>query len=122
MKIKITDDKKALTLVWDGDYADKHAGKVYGATIDSDGWAHSDEAQAKFPPHSFAPSPFDAVGFIMDYESGNLDEDAIIDGFQAMINDGTVWHLQGHYGRTAAALIEAELCTRPCDIETTATQ
>ncbi len=53
------------------------------------------------------------LDFIMDYEMGLLDQDAIIAGFQAMINDGTVWSLQGHYGRTATALIEQGYCTRP---------
>lgn len=55
--------------------------------------------------------PFDVVSFIMDYEAGELDEDATIEGFQHLIDSGTVWSLQGSYGRTAAALIEAGYCT-----------
>lgn len=55
-------------------------------------------------------SQFDTVGFVIEYESGQLSEEEIIEGFQHLINDGTVWSLQGHYGRTAAALIEAGLC------------
>ena len=52
--------------------------------------------------------------FIIAYEQGDLeDHQAIIDGFQAMIDDGTVWKLQGFYGRTAKALIEAGDCTLP---------
>lgn len=58
-----------------------------------------------------AAKEFDLVGFIMDYECGDIEEDRLIDGFQRMIDDGTVWQLQGHYGRTAVALIEAGLCT-----------
>ena len=50
----------------------------------------------------------------MAYEGGDdLTQYEVIAGFQAMINDGTVWQLQGHYGRTAVSLIEQGLCTRP---------
>jgi len=55
---------------------------------------------------------FDEVSFIMDYEGGELSEDEMIEGFQQLISRGTVWHLQGSYGRTAAALIDAGLCHR----------
>jgi hypothetical protein len=54
--------------------------------------------------------PFDEVNFIMAYEGGELDEAATVDGFQHLIDSGIVWDLQGHYGRTAAALIKAGLC------------
>jgi hypothetical protein len=50
------------------------------------------------------------LDFIMSYEAGELDDEAIVDGFQKMIDNGSVWHLQGHYGRTAASLIESGLC------------
>lgn len=53
---------------------------------------------------------FDQVGFIMEYEDGALEDDQIVEGFQHLINSGTVWHLQGHYGRMAEALIEAGYC------------
>lgn len=54
----------------------------------------------------------DHLDFIIAYEQGDIDTDgALIDGFQAMIDDGTVWQLQGHYGRTARALIQAGHCT-----------
>jgi len=55
----------------------------------------------------------DLTGSIIAYEQGELDEDATIDLFQNLINSGLAWSLQGHYGRTAAALIEAGLVTRP---------
>ena len=48
---------------------------------------------------------------IMQYEAGETTFQDIIEMFQEMINDGTVWQLQGHYGRTAMALIEAGDCT-----------
>lgn len=53
---------------------------------------------------------FNTVGFIMNFESGNCSADEIIEGFQHLIDTGTVWHLQGAYGRTAQSLIEAGYC------------
>lgn len=53
----------------------------------------------------------DHLDFIMEYESGeHMGKAEIVAGFQAMIDDGTVWKLQGHYGRLARALIDAGLC------------
>lgn len=49
--------------------------------------------------------------FIIAWEGGEFQADEeIIAGFQAMIDDDTVWGLQGSYGRMAKALIEAGLC------------
>jgi hypothetical protein len=47
---------------------------------------------------------------IIAYENGEMDADDMIDFFQGMINSGAVWQLQGHYGRTAKALIYAGHC------------
>lgn len=52
----------------------------------------------------------DTVSFIMAWESGETSEQETIEGFQALIDSGMVWKLQGCYGRTARALIEAGLC------------
>lgn len=52
-----------------------------------------------------------SLDFIMAYEAGELDEDQIVAGFQQLIDSGLVWQLQGHYGRTAKALIDAGYCT-----------
>jgi len=54
----------------------------------------------------------DSLDFIMAYEAGELDFDAIVEGFQGLIDSGLCWSLQGHYGRTAVALIEAGHCVR----------
>lgn len=50
---------------------------------------------------------------IIAYEEGTLNEADTIDLFQELVNSGLVWSLQGHYGRTAHALLEAGLITTP---------
>jgi hypothetical protein len=52
------------------------------------------------------------IDFIIRFENGEAPEDEIISEFQKMIDSGVVWTLQGFYGRTAAALIDAGLCSR----------
>jgi len=46
----------------------------------------------------------------MGFEGGYISEAEIVEGFQNLINDGTVWRLQGFYGRTAKALIDQWFC------------
>ncbi len=53
------------------------------------------------------------VDWIIAYEAGELDHDEIVAGFQNLIDTGVAWQLQGSYGRTAMALIEAGECTLP---------
>ena len=48
---------------------------------------------------------------IIAYENGELeDAEETIKFFQEIIDSGLVWQLQGHYQRTAIALVEAGLC------------
>lgn len=55
----------------------------------------------------------DYIGSLIAYEQGELSKDKTIALFQTLINSGTVWQLQGSYGRTAKALIDAGHCTLP---------
>lgn len=52
------------------------------------------------------------IGSIIDYESGLMDDDEIVAFFQEILESGLCWTLQGHYGRTAMALMEAGLIGR----------
>ena len=47
---------------------------------------------------------------IMDYENGELDDEQSVELFQQLIDSGLAWQLQGSYGRTAVALIQAGHC------------
>ena len=50
------------------------------------------------------------VDRIIEYEQGDMSEADTIKMFQEMIDDGSAWTLQGHYGRTATELIECGYC------------
>jgi hypothetical protein len=52
---------------------------------------------------------YDEVGAIIDYENGVLDEEQAIELFQHLVDNGHAWSMQGSYGRTAKALIDAKL-------------
>jgi hypothetical protein len=57
------------------------------------------------------PRP-DGVEQIIAYEQGRLDDEGTLRLFGALVASGLAWNLQGHYGRTAHALIEAGLIAR----------
>jgi len=55
----------------------------------------------------------DMLDKIMAWESGEMEtKDEVVSFFQELIDNGMAWSLQGCYGRTAMALIEAGHCTR----------
>lgn len=50
---------------------------------------------------------YDQLGQMIAYEEGTLDDDETVELFQNLLDTGLVFKLQGHYGRTAAAMLEA---------------
>ena len=48
----------------------------------------------------------DLISWIIAYEDDALSTDDCIDLFATLVASGDAWHLQGHYGRTAAYLID----------------
>ena len=52
------------------------------------------------------------VDKIMDFESGEMNDQEVIEFFQELIDTGQAWSLQGRYGRAAQALIEEGYCIR----------
>jgi hypothetical protein len=63
-------------------------------------------------PATKAISAMPSIDRIMDYEAGELDQEQTVELFQELIDSGLAWSLQGSYGRTATALINAGLCTK----------
>ena len=53
----------------------------------------------------------DITSNIIAFESGELDQDGVIELFQNLVDSGLAWSLQGSYGRTAHVLIQAGLVT-----------
>lgn len=60
-------------------------------------------------PSSTVPEPVEhrLLDLIMGYEQGTLGTRDTLLLFAHLIETGMAWSLQGHYGRSAASLIEA---------------
>lgn len=54
----------------------------------------------------------DLTGQIIAYEQGELTIGAMLRLFAHLVQTGLAWSLQGHYGRTAAQLIDNGFLTR----------
>ncbi len=62
-------------------------------------------------PFTESPAVAALYNRLLDYEMGLIeDTDEAVALFQELIDTGLAWRLQGHYGRTALALIEAGRC------------
>ena len=62
-------------------------------------------------PQPERPTNMNNINQIIAYENGELNESEVIELFQGLVSTGLAWSLQGSYGRTAKALIEAGLVT-----------
>ena len=49
--------------------------------------------------------------YIMNFETGQLSDEEVIQFFQYLIDEGHCWRLQGFYGRTADDFIQSGYCT-----------
>lgn len=47
---------------------------------------------------------------LIAYETEEISEQDEVRLIQGMINDGSIWHFQGSYGRRAMELLDAGLC------------
>jgi len=51
------------------------------------------------------------INSIVAYESGELNDAETLQLFADLIKSGEVWWMQGHYGRTATALLDGGYIT-----------
>jgi len=56
------------------------------------------------------------VDMIIQYECGELDDNGTLELFSDLIKTGKAWRLQGHYGRTASAIIDAGYISKDGEI------
>ena len=59
-----------------------------------------------------ADGKFDLTTRIIEFETGEATEEQVIELFQYLVDTGLAWSLQGSYGRTAEALLEAGVITK----------
>jgi hypothetical protein len=57
--------------------------------------------------------PYNVAENISAYENDRLDEEAVIELFQHLVENGQVWELDAKYGKKAVELSEAGRITLP---------
>jgi hypothetical protein len=57
--------------------------------------------------------PLDLTNQIIDFEAGELNDEQVAELFQHLVDTGMAWTLQGSYGRTAQALLDAGVIHQP---------
>lgn len=57
-------------------------------------------------------STYTACSIVEGFDGEDHTEEEILEAWQALIDSGACWSLQGWYGRTAASLIENGFCQR----------
>ena len=57
--------------------------------------------------------PYNVAENVSAYENGRLDEEAVIELFQHLVDNGQVWELDAKYGKKAVELSEAGRITLP---------
>ena len=55
---------------------------------------------------------YTACSIIEGFDGEEHTEEEVIEAFQALIDSGAAWSLQGFYGRTASDLIASGVCTQ----------
>ena len=60
--------------------------------------------------------PADLADRLFAYECENLSEEETLQLFADLVATGWAWRLQGHYGRTAATLIEGGWISRDGEV------
>lgn len=58
----------------------------------------------------------DVVSQVIAYEEGDLSDEETVTLFQELVNSGLAWQLQGHYGRTAQAMLDAGVISSPFQV------
>ena len=56
------------------------------------------------------------VNMMVQYECGELNDNDTLELFSELIKTGQAWRLQGHYGRTASAIIDAGYISKDGEI------
>ena len=57
--------------------------------------------------------PYNVAANISAYENGRLDEEAVVQLFQHLVDNGQAWELDAKYGKKAVELAEAGRITLP---------